>query len=128
MNGKYSTVNLIYEATVKSQNSEFFYIGSTATTFKLRYTDHKCSFKNRKYRNKSELANHIWCLKDNNETFEIKWKILARATPYNKGSNKWNLCLKEKLLILTTKKDNILNNLDLNIKCRHRFKYKIKNT
>ena len=43
------------------------YIGLTEGTFKQRYTQHKLSFRNRKYANRTELAKHIWKLKDNKE-------------------------------------------------------------
>ena len=103
------------------------YIGSCATTFKLRFNDHMCSFRNNHYRSKTELATHIWSLKDKNINYSIHWRILARAASYKLGSNKCNLCIKEKLFILNANKDKIVNNIDLTIKCRHKFKFRLKN-
>jgi len=40
------TSNLIYKATVKTDNTTKIYIGSTSTTFKDRYRNHKASFNN----------------------------------------------------------------------------------
>ena len=58
------------------------YIGLTEGTFKQRYTQHKLSFRNRKYANRTELAKHIWKLKDNNENNKISWSIISSESAY----------------------------------------------
>ena len=73
------------------------YIGLTEGTFKQRYTQHKLSFRNRKYANRTELAKHIW---DNNENYRISWSIISSASAYNNISKRYNLCLTEKLYII----------------------------
>ena len=80
------------------------YIGLTEGTFKQRYTQHKATFKNRRYTNSTELSNHIWNLRDNNQNFNIKWSIISRARPYNNISKRCDLCLTEKLMIITLNK------------------------
>ena len=125
LDGKCKTDNVIYQATVTTNDNEIDYIGSTSTTFKARYNDHMCSTRHLKYKAKSELSTYIWELKENKIDFNVKWKILDRALPYKNGLKKCNLCLREKLLILNYPKA-ILNNKELTIKCRHRFKFKMK--
>jgi hypothetical protein len=60
--------------------------------------------------NKTELSNHIWKLKENNQDYTIKWSILKHAISYTGGSKRSNLCLEEKFCILKDiNKDNLLN-------------------
>ena len=66
-------------------------------------------------------------LKQGRQSFNLKWKINARAKPYYIGSKSCNLCLTEKFFILKADKNRIVNHRDLKIKCRHRFKFKLKN-
>ena len=66
----------------------------------------------------------IWDLKDNNVKHSIKWSILKRSTPYKGGSIRCNLCLAEKLSILTAEKSSLLNKRsELITKCRHVNKF-----
>ena len=128
LEGKCLTDGVIYQASVTADNKEFIYIGSCSTSFKDRYRDHACSFNNSRYKTKTELSNHVWELKDKNINFELKWKILSRAAPYKNGGSNCNLCLKEKMFILKADRTKVLNNLDLILKCRHKFKFKLKNS
>ena len=122
--GKCKTKNIIYEATVKTQEEEKSYIGLTATTFKERYQTHLASFKNREKRQSTELSKYIWTQKDNNKPYEIKWKILKHAQPYSPKSKKCNLCLWEKYHIITANKCTTLNKrTELHSACRHRKKF-----
>ena len=57
----------------------------------------------------------------------LAMKILGRANSYKIGSHKCNLCIKEKIFILNANKEKIVNNIDLTIKCRHKFKFRLKN-
>ena len=41
------------------------YIGLTEGTFKQRFSQHKATFKHRKYTNSTELSKYIWKLRDN---------------------------------------------------------------
>ena len=128
LEGKCLTDGVIYQASVVADNKESIYVGSCSTSFKDRYRDHICSINNIRYKTKTELSNHIWELKSKNTNFDLNWKILARAAPYKNGGINCNLCLKEKMFILKADKSKILNNLDLILKCRHKFKFKLKNS
>jgi len=40
-------------------------------------------FNNETRKNDTELSKHIWQLKNKQQHFNIKWKILAKAKPYS---------------------------------------------
>ena len=114
LEGKCQTPNIIYQATVtqlppplpNTQNDNpniHTYVG-LATHFKDRYANHTKSFKHRKYGKETKLSRKIWQLKDEGkkeeEDFEIKWKILARAQPFSPITGVCGLCTQEKWYIL----------------------------
>ena len=41
------TKGLVYKATLKTDGKTYSYIGLTADTFKKRFSNHVCSFRNR---------------------------------------------------------------------------------
>ena len=55
------------------------YIGLADNTFKERPSNHKRDFKQQKYRNCTELAKHVWELKEKNIAPIIKWGILSKT-------------------------------------------------
>ena len=103
LDGTCLTKNIIYEATVTttSGNSRT-YIGMTENEFKTRYNNHKLSFKDRKRSHDTVLSKYIWNLKDGNIDYKINWRIIKRARAYKGNPSRCNLCLSEKLCILTT--------------------------
>ena len=48
----------------------------------------------------TELSKHIWAIKDDNKQFDMKWRILGRAKPYNVTSSKCNSCSLDKYFII----------------------------
>ena len=59
------TENIIYKATVTTTSGNArTYISMTEHEFKMRYNNHKLSFKDRKHSHDSVLSKHIWDLKD----------------------------------------------------------------
>ncbi len=72
----------------------------TEHSFKTRYNNHKLSFKHRKHSHNTVLSKYIWDLKDNT-VFSIKWSIVTRASSYRGNPSRCNLCLTEKLCILS---------------------------
>ena len=113
LNGNCLVRKVVYRADVKDlhDNTSKVYLGISEPTFKVRYSNHKNSFKYRKNRTKTELSKHIWDLKDKKHQFEIKWSIVKECgTAYNPVSKSCNLCLSEKFLICTFKdKKSFLN-------------------
>jgi len=127
LDGKCLTQNVVYQATVTTQTSSDSYVG-LATNFKERYRNHTASFRHESKRNETELSKHIWTLNDNNKPFTIKWRVLKQCKPYNSISNKCNLCLFEKYVIICKKNLCSLNKRnELASSCPHRTRYLLKN-
>ncbi len=96
----------------------------TSNTFKERYRNHLKSFKHPQYSSETELSKHVWNLKNDGKKFEIKWSIVRRAQAYTPGANRCNLCTDEKLQIIKSKSENLLNKRnELFSKCCHRNKF-----
>ena len=94
------------------------------TQFKTRYNNHKLSFKDRKHSHDTVLSKHIWDLKVRNIDYKINWRIIKRASAYKGSPSRCNLCLAEKLCILTTQNASLLNKKsELVTKCRHENKF-----
>ena len=118
--------DVIYEATVKNtaDNDDRKYIGLTATTFKVRYGNHKSDFKISERRTSSKLAGYIWKLKDKSIGYDVKFRIKERAPSYTPISERCLLCLTEKLRIMQCDQNIYLNHRsELLCKCRHRNKW-----
>ena len=104
------------------------YIGISQTTFKKRYANHVKSFKLERYKYDTELSKEYWRIKDTGGTPKVKWKILRKCAEYNPSSNSCNLCLNEKLEIISRNIKGTLNKRsELVSKCRHGNKYTLKN-
>ena len=67
LDNNYLANNIIYRATIKTKNKTKFYVGSTSTTFKNKYSNHKASFNKKSKRHNTELSNYIWELIDANK-------------------------------------------------------------
>ena len=121
LGGKCQTNNLVYQATVKSENNRRTYIGLTSTTFKSRWANHQTAFNHQTHRNNTSLSKHIWQLKDDEKQFSIEWRIIGRAKPFSPISNICNLCTLEKWHIIYTPEMATLNKKDeLNNYCLHK--------
>ena len=130
LNGICRSKEVVYQATVKAQNTTpRKYIGLCETEFKVRWYNHKQSFKNRKLENATELSKFVWACKDKKLNPEIEWNIIRNASAYTtKGSKACQLCLTEKYLILTGNTATLLNKRsEILSKCRHKAKFKLKN-
>jgi hypothetical protein len=81
------------------------------------------SFKKRpKYQ--TTLASYIWKLMDKQINYEIKWSIKARGHAFSSGGWACDLCLTEKLVILTADQNTMLNKRDELLEtCRHQRKH-----
>jgi len=109
---------------VTSTNTTETYVGLTATDFKARFRNHQVSFNNETRKNDTDLSKHIWELKNNQQHFNIKWKILAKAKPYSNLTKRCNLCTTEKYYIITKPELATLNKRnELISTCRHRRKF-----
>ena len=117
---------IVYKATVSCNNEEKFYIGSTEQTFKKRYPKHKESINNKSSKSATTLSTYIWSLKDKGEDPQIKWEVLKKCQPYACGARRCDVCLSEKLCILSAGAGCINQNTELMQKCRHSNKFKLK--
>ena len=119
-----NVTNIIYQAEVTTPDSNATYIGLCDTTFKERYRNHTCSFRNERYRNVTELSKHVWDLKDRNINYEIKWRKVRQAKSYSNINKKCNLCLWEKFFIICKPEMSTLNHRnELTSTCRHSKKF-----
>ena len=124
LNRECLTKEIVYQATVKSQESTETYVGLTSNEFKTRWRNHKISFNKESRKNETELSKHIWQLKDRKQEYDITWKILAKAKAYSNQTKRCNLCIAEKYFILTKPQMASLNRRnELISTCRHRRKY-----
>ena len=131
--GQCKSSNIIYCATIKTfengKNKIAKYFGQTATTFIVRYRNHKHSFGNKKLIKSTELSKFIWDLKTRNINYEINWEIIRKASPYQPGGKFCHLCTSEGIAIgfyqgteeLINSKDEVIT------RCRHRAKWKLEN-
>ena len=93
--------NILYQAKVEEEGKpDATYVGLTSNSFKVRYGNHKTSFKYSAKRINTSLAGHVWQLKDGNRPFSITWKALATYPDFNPSTNSCRLCLMEKYTIM----------------------------
>ena len=120
--GECDQKNVVYQADVHGDNKIMKYFGSTEN-FKKRYYQHKSSLKDRPA-NHTTLSSYVWKLKDKEVPFEVKWSIRARGHAFSSGSKSCDLCLTEKLIIMTENQHTMLNKRDELLEtCRHRRKH-----
>ena len=114
--------NVVYQAHVQ-EGEEKKYIGSTID-FKKRWYAHVGSFRNENVKSSTTLSSHVWASGLNPEP-KIKWSILAKAEPYQKGGRMCDLCLSEKLLISRNfnNPEYLNRRSEIALRCRHRRKF-----
>ena len=86
--------------TVETEINTSSYVGMTGNSFKTRYYNHIKSFKNKRYKNETELSKYVWKHKEKEVEHTITWKKLRQANTCQRRSGLCNLCLKEKVEIL----------------------------
>ena len=120
LNGECLENEVVYQATVTTQDTNETYTGLIANQFKTRYRNHQMSFRHKKMRNETELSKHLWQLNEEGKEFKITWKILAKAKPYTNITKRCNLCSTEKFFLITKPHMATLNKRnELVSTCRH---------
>ena len=126
--------DVVYEADIVTieENSQLKkYIGQCATTFKVRYNNHKSECKIPAKRYATKMSGHVWNLKDKNTKYNIKFKIKEQSRSYNPVSQRCLLCLTEKFLIMKACEENpetyLNDRSEILCKCRHRNKFLLAN-
>ena len=118
--------SVVYQAIVTTEDNRpaQSYVGLTENSFKTRFANHMSSFRDANKRLSTELSKHVWHLKDAGLDFNITWKILKQAAPFNPSSNRCNLCLREKYFIICRPDLASLNKRnELVTSCRHSNKF-----
>ena len=131
LQGECLTKAVVYQASVENEatNESQTYVSLTENTFKTRYLNHICSFRNKSKKNATELSKHIWKLKDSNILYTINWKINKKSQPYCNKTKRCNSCLSEKFIILCHPELSTFNERnELVSACRHRKKFVLRNT
>ena len=119
--------SIIYKATLTSNGIARHYYGCSETEFKTRFNNHKQSLVYRYKRNATELSKAVWNTKNAGTNPSIEWSIATKTSPYQHGAKLCNLCLAEKLAIPQSNPATTLNKrAELNSKCRHKNKLKLK--
>ena len=104
------------------------YIGLTATTFKVRFANHKTSFNTRKYSQETTLSSYFWKMKDEGRNPAIKFSVIRTVKSYTPEMGKCALCVAEKLEILNTDPSTITNSRnELMSSCRHKTSFLLEN-
>ena len=123
--GQCKRKDVVYQATVTERSSQAFetYTGLTYRPFLTRYKEHLRDFEDPSKRTSSKLASHVWELKDNGLGFDVSWRILAKAPPFNPITRKCLLCLREKHFIMYGEGTSTLNKRsEIFNTCRHRHR------
>ena len=150
LEGNCNIRNIVYQAEVVTPQTKETYIGLCDTTFKERYRNHTCSFRNERYKNATELSKYIWGLKlcqtldcisclhnclefsqpsscldeEQKINYQIRWRKVKQARSYSNVNKKCNLCLWEKYFIICKPEMSTLNHRDeLTSTCRHSKKF-----
>ena len=105
--GECNQTNVVYQADVHASNKIMMYYHSTKN-FKARYSNHKSALSKRPT-NHTTLSSYVWKIKDQNVPYSIIWSIKSRPHPFSIGGNACDLCLTEKMVILTKDQSKMLN-------------------
>ena len=90
-------------ATVEIETNTSSYVGMAGNSIKTRYYNHIKSFKNKRYKNGTELSKYIWKYKEKEIEHTITWKKLRPSNTCQRRSGLCNLCLEKKVEILLSK-------------------------
>ena len=114
--------NVVYHATLNHEDGRTAeYIGCTEPEFKLRFGNHKKSFRHAAYKSETTLSKYVWN-SGSNPSPNIKWKFLKKCSVYQTGNKSCDLCLSEKFFIIKNlhKKTLINKRTDIGNKCLHK--------
>ena len=104
---------VVYQAEVTARGKPMRkYVGVTGGSWKVRYGNHKTSFKHPDKRKNNRLAGYVWSLKDEGLEPDIKWRILNRCPTYKASTKTCRLCLREKLILMHKPEEATINHRD----------------
>ena len=107
--------------TVETKTNTSSYVGMTGITFKTRYYNHIYSFKNKRYKNETELSKYIWKPKEKEVEHTITWKKQRKSNTCQRLSGLCSLCLEETVdILLSQSKPSMQLNRRFKVStCRH---------
>ena len=115
------------ELTMELYYGTTLHYGTCEKNFKDHYNNHTSSFQNKNKEKSTEPSKYIWEFKDNNIQHNLKSRIASKSHLYVCRSKKRNLCLTEKLIIIKTDPETLLNTRDeLLSKCGHMNKFTLR--
>ena len=128
MGGKCVPGNVVYQGTVTRHDTGTLdhYTGLSEPSWKLRWNNHKASFKTDTKHNRTTtcLAKHIWKLKDKSVDYSISLKQLTQASAFNPKTGVCRLCLTEIYFIMSHPEGATMNNRsEFFAGCRHKNKH-----
>ena len=119
---------LVYKASVTTAQGERSYLGQAASSFKLRFNNHKSSFKNDATSHSTALSTYVSGLRRREVDYTIRWSIESTPEPYKGGGGSCHLCLVEKTLIARSDRRVSLNRrTEIMTKCRHKMPFYLDN-
>ena len=132
MSRKCQMQNVVYKCTVsaKPNFSKQVYLGVVEADQRQRFYNHKKSIKNKSYRNDTTLSSYLWNLREKHNVFPmLTWSAVKSVPGYSNISERYLLCLTEKVLIATYENpEELLNKRsELMAKCRHDNKLLLRN-
>ena len=132
--GKCNVKDIIYEGLVTDKDDNVFkYLGLSSTKFIERFRGHKNSVKYSENRTKTQLSKKVWELKDDGQFKHLKFNIHKKSKSYQAGDKVCQLCLDEKVAILTSFKlknntfEPINSRDEVFSACKHRARRKLSN-
>ena len=109
MNDECLSQCLVYKATSTTSSNSSVYYGPSEGELKSRYNNHTKAFRHRECMNETELSKPMSILKDHGLDNNLSLEIHKKASPYQCGSKRCDLCL-----IVLNKRTELIS------KCRHR--------
>ena len=101
-------VKLGLDQPLTTSNNSFAYYGTSEGELKTQYNNHTKSFRHHECMNETQLSKHVWNLKDHGLDNNLSWEIHKKASPYQCGLKRCDLCLSEKVSIICADPDTLL--------------------
>ena len=87
------------------------------------------SIRTRNPNNSTTLSKYVWELQDKKIGYEVKWKIVGTAPPYNHVTDQCKLCIREKYFIIFQPEMATLNSRnEIAGFCNHKDSQLLKNS
>ena len=124
LENKCNYCNIVYEAEIVSEETyeDNKYIGLMSGKIKERIAKHYYDAKTVNMKTATKLTERIWQYKEEGVNYNVRWKVVARATSRKPSQKQCNLCMKENILIMEKSKSNThMNSRDkMGDVCLHR--------